>query len=183
MLDEKNMKPRIIAILVVSILSFFQIQCNSVRHIDIRCRPLTDYKRLVAMDYRTLDDAVLDSIQYREYLLSFSDTANNSTISGVFYVEKCYRFDKGLVLIAEKDSNKYEVIVISDNTQRIISKRHYVMSIKPYFNLKEHTYASEVRKEIYHKHYVIFPAYILLDEGRICTAELDDIVEWKDKKK
>ena len=128
-----------------------------------------------------MEYVTFDSLQYRNYLLSFSDTTNSTTISGIFRVEKSYRFDKGLVLIAERGGAKYEVIVVSDSAQKIIQNKYYKMRITPYFYFEKRRYSSEVRKEIYHKHYVIFPAYILKDEGYICTADLDDITECNDK--
>jgi len=158
---------------------FVLIGCNCTRFIDIRCRPLSDYNRIKMVDSRTVEKVVFDSIQYREYLLSFCDT---STISGVFSLEEGYHFDKGFVLIVQKNSIKYEVIIVNDKHSLpppIIPGRCYWMKIRPYFLQEENAYVSEIKKEIYHKHYVIYPAYILRNESRICTANLEDIYEYE----
>jgi hypothetical protein len=154
------------------------IGCSNTKPLNVRCRPLTDYEKIRMVDFRTMETVVFDSTQYKQYLLSFSDTTNNSSISGVFFVEKSYYFEKGLVLIVRNDSCKYEVIVITNNKKRVTSNKYYKMKITPYFYLKERTYKREVQNEIYHKHYVIYPAYLLRDEECICTANLEDIYEY-----
>lgn len=167
--------------LVIIAFLFVEVGCCCTKHINITCHPLSDYNRIKIVDYRTVNDTVFDSIQYRDYLLSFSDTSNVTMVSGEFLLEKCYQFNKGLVLIVDNDSIKYEVIVIvdnpSDNTKRIVEGKHYQMKVTPFFLLRKGAYISEIRKDIYHKHYVIHPAYILHDESRICTANLMDIVD------
>lgn len=162
-------------------LVFILIGCSSTQnHIDIYCRHLSYYHNgIETIDLRTLEDVSFDdSIQYREYLLSFSDTSDSFVVSGVAFLEKCYKFDTGLVLIMNMNSIEYEVIVIaspnSSETNHIIANRYYRVKIKPYFIQKG--YASERRKYIYLDHYVIMPAYILRDERRICTAQITDIV-------
>lgn len=155
--------------------------CTYTEFVDVRCRPLADYKRIKMVDYRTVEKVVYDSIQYREYLLSYSDTSDFSGISGSFLLEKIYQFDKGIVLIVQKESTEYEVLVISENKsnnmRKLVPGRCYQMTIRPYFLFGERAYAGTIRKAIYYKHYVIYPAYILRDESRICTADLTDIIE------
>ena len=165
----------------IFLLVFTLIGCSSTqKHIDIYCHHLSYYHDgIETIDFRTLKDVSFnDSIQYREYLLSFSDTSDSLIVSGIAFLEKCYKFDAGLVLIMNMDSIKYEVIVIaspnSSETNHIIANGYYRVKIKPYFIQKG--YASERRKYIYLDHYVIMPAYILRDERRICTAQLTDIV-------
>lgn len=175
-IQDRN-KSNIVAKLAIVVFLFVLMGCNNTRFINIRCRQLSDYERIRTYDLRTKKTVVFDSTQYRQYLLSFSDTTNNSSISGVFFVEKCYRFEKGLVLIVEKDSCKYEVIVIADETQNVTPKKYYKMKITPYFYFKGRTYQREMRNAIYHKHYVIYPAYILRNEECICTADFNDIVD------
>lgn len=165
----------------IFLLVFTLIGCSSTqKHIDIHCHHLSYYHNgIETIDPRTLKYVSLDdSIQYREYLLGFSDSSDSLVVSGVAFLEKCYKFDAGLVLIMNMDSIKYEVIVIapqnSFETKRIIANRYYMVKLKPYFIQKG--YASERRKYIYLEHYVIMPAYILRDERRIYTAQLTDIV-------
>lgn len=165
----------------IFLLVFTLIGCSSTqKHIDIYCDHLSYYHNgIETIDLRTLKYVSLDdSIQYREYLLSYSDTSDSLVVSGIALLEDCYKFDAGLVLIMNIDSIKYEVIVIaspnSPETNHIIANRYYRVKIKPYFIQKG--YASERRKYIYLDHYVIMPAYILRDERRICTAQITDIV-------
>lgn len=178
---KDNYNKTIVVSKLAIIMFLFFTGCNNTKFININCRPLTDYERIRIIDVRTLEYVTFDSLQYRNYLLSFSDTTNITTISGVFKVERSFRFDKGLTLIVERGGAKYEVIVVSDSIKKIIPNKYYKMRITPYFYLEKRRYSSEVRKEIYHKHHVIYPAYILKDEGLICTAELDDIMECDDK--
>ena len=70
--------------LEIVVFLFVLMGCNNTRFINVRCRPLSDYEKIRMVDFRTMETVVFDSTQYRQYLLNFSDTTNNSSISGVF---------------------------------------------------------------------------------------------------
>lgn len=170
---------------LMSICALVPMGCTSTKYVVVDCHPLSDFKRVKMVDYRTVNDTIFDSIQYRDYLLSFSDTSDTAIISDVFLLEKIYLFDQGLILIVDNGYSKYEVIVLVDNpssnAKRIAAGKYYCMQVKPYF-LRKGMYVSDVRKEIYHEHYVIMPAYLLHNEDCICTACLANIIECGDGK-
>lgn len=156
-------------------LSFFMISCNSShRYLQINCRPLKDISQCIAHE-----NLVVDSLQYRDYLLSYSDISNTA-IEGLALLEQCYKFDYGLVMIVVIDSVQYEVITIvnpdSVQVDKLIPGKKYQMKIKPYFYQTPNHFASEFQRPIYLDHYVIYPPYLLRWEEKICTANIKDIL-------
>lgn len=166
-------------IFIISISSFL-IGCGNTRNlIQVECRSLKSFRGIVLYDFDKCENLHLDSLQYRDFLLSYSDTSDK-VVEGMALLEKCYKFNYGLVMIVVIDSKQYEVITLVDpnSTQvdKLVHGRKYQMKIKPYFYQAPNHFASEFRREIYIDHYVIIPPYLLHDEAKICTANFKDIV-------
>ncbi len=191
-------KYKLLTIWCISVLLLTLAGCGCHRkHIDIHCKSLHKYHSIhTIVDWTTLEKKTLDSIQYRDYLLSYSNTSDSLVISGLAFLERCYWFDKGLILVVDIDSTLYEVITIVDphskEAKSIVAGRYYWMKIKPYFRRsKEPMYIGKLEKYIYYNHYVIMPVYsfsdgnnmIFIHDNEICTTDILEIKPVKQSRK
>lgn len=178
--DRTNVKHLTLCACTLLASFFFLIACsNTLSYLQINCQPLKKVSQCIEYDFDTHKNLVLDSIQYRDYLLSYSDTSNKA-IEGLALLEKCYKFDYGLVMIVVIDSAQYEVISIVDpdsvQATNLVPRKKYQMKIKPYFCQVPNHFASEFQRPIYLDHYVVYPPYLLRWEEKICTANIKDIL-------
>lgn len=176
-----NNKTYRVAIVLASFI-FISACSNSRHYISLDNRKLSDYAMVEISDPDKLGTIILDSMQYRNYLLSYSDTSNVYKIHGVAHVDKKYKFNHGLVLLVTLDSTQYEVIIVVSKKSKMICNiaegEYYYMKIQPYFYYREPTLIGHRKRYIYLDHYVIMPAYILDDKTRICTASISDITKY-----
>lgn len=176
-----KVKHLILCVCTLLFLSFFLIACRGTRrYLQVDCKPLKSYRSIIVCDYSKCKDRDLDSLQFRDHLLSYSDTSDK-VIEGLALLEKCYKFDYGLVMIVAINSKQYEVITLVDpnsaQVDKLVPRRKYQMKIKPYFYLDPNKYGGHsFRRPIYLDHYVIYPLYLLRWEEKICTANFKDIV-------